>query len=147
MAQNKAVHRQRVKVGTNDDGTGVYKWVQGRTQDELNDAIVQLYIDSGRIAEFIQTADRPKHNQTLTFDEYAKHWFALYKSHLKATTKQSYLYVIDHYLAPAFGSMKLHEITTEHIQLLFNKWKGLAKSSIKKMDLTLQQIFSSAAKG
>ena len=73
MAQNKAVHRQRVRISTNDDGTPVYKWVQGRTLDELNDAIIEVYISSGRIWEFINREAETAPAQQMTFQEYAQH--------------------------------------------------------------------------
>ena len=146
MAQNKAVHRQRVKISTNDDGTPVYKWVQGRTMDELNDAIIEVYISSGRIWEFMNREAETAPAQQMTFQEYAQHWFALYKAHLKETSRSSYQYVLDHYLFPRFGKMLLQDISTDSIQLLLNHWKSLAKSTIVKMELTLSQIFRSAVK-
>ena len=49
-----AKHRQRVMISTNDDGTPVYQWVQDDSLNELNDRIVQAYIQSGRIWDFMQ---------------------------------------------------------------------------------------------
>ena len=40
-----ALHRQRVRVGTKEDGSPQVKWTQGRSLDELNDNIVRTYVE------------------------------------------------------------------------------------------------------
>lgn len=141
----KKLHRLRVRIGEHDDGAPIYKWVQGKTQDDLNDAIVQAYIASGRIYEFMDkvAALEPAVPET-NFKEFAEEWFELYKANVKATTRKDYLYILERYLYPEFGEMNLRAITTNHIQALFNKWKTIAKSTINKMELTMYQVMSAA---
>ena len=67
------IQRQRVIVDYNDDGTPIYKQLQASSANDLNDKIVQSYIESGRIWEFMQ-GKKPK-SKTL-FREYAEKWIA-----------------------------------------------------------------------
>ena len=53
-ADDMAKERRRVIISWNDDGTPVYKQIQGDDQDEVNVKIVQAFIDSGRIWEFLK---------------------------------------------------------------------------------------------
>lgn len=39
------LHRQRVRVGTKEDGSPQIKWTQGKSLDELNDNIVRTYVE------------------------------------------------------------------------------------------------------
>ena len=76
------LHRQRVKL---PDGT--YRWVQGKTHDELNDAIVRVYVESGRIAEFMNVST-PTPRVRTNFKELGEKWFTTYKSGLKEMSKR-----------------------------------------------------------
>ena len=86
MAQ---IHRQRVRIGEKEDGTPMIKWVQGKTQDELNDNIVRAYIKHGLLQKLLsedpgiisfQTNDSAqKPASRFTFKEYADTWFKTYK--------------------------------------------------------------------
>ena len=83
-----AKHRQRVMISTSDDGAPVYQWVQGNSLNELNDRIVQIYIQSGRIWEFMpnpfaQGAEKP----SVLLKDYVHKWLTTYKQHkLKPTS-------------------------------------------------------------
>ena len=48
-----AYSRPMVFVGTDDNGNRKYKRVSGNTQDEVNDAIVKVYVECGRIWDFL----------------------------------------------------------------------------------------------
>ena len=52
------VHKHRVRIAASDDGAPVYKWITAHSVDALNDRIVQTYIESGRIGEFMKMPKR-----------------------------------------------------------------------------------------
>ena len=160
---------QPVTIGQNSDGSPNVIFVRGNTPDEQNEAIVKTYITYGLIdrikvdsatitvamaAPDIQAVrDVPPATKTvatpsnqITFKEFTNQWFELYKSGLKETSKKDYRYIIGRYLFPAFGDRAISSITTSDIQKLYNEWKGLARSTINKMQLCQDQIFRYAVK-
>ncbi len=80
------------------------------------------------------------------FADYAQQWLKLYKSGLKGTSLKDYDYILSHYLYPAFGERNLSDISTSDIQVLFNKHATIARSTINKMEMYLEQILRSAQK-
>lgn len=81
------VHKHRVRIAASDDGAPVYKWITAHSVDALNDRIVQTYIESGRIGEFMKVSKRravveePKPKQkTKTFSAYVEEWLTVYKA-------------------------------------------------------------------
>lgn len=136
----ETMHRQRVKLPG-----GAYRWVQGKTHDELNDAIVRAYVESGRIAEFM---DVPSSRPTVrtNFKEYAENWFSTYKTSLKPMSQRDYRYQLDHILYPVFGDSNLQDITTQKVQVFLNDHSNVAKSTLRKSLLVLKQLFKLAIK-
>lgn len=53
-----ALHRQRVRVGTKEDGSPQVKWTQGRSLDELNDNIVRTYVDYNLLDGLLSEEER-----------------------------------------------------------------------------------------
>lgn len=140
-----AKQRIPVLIATNDDGTPVYKWIQGNGQNEVNDRIVKAYIDSGRIWEFMtkQTAEPPK--ETITMAEYADKWMTVYKAgKLKPSTIETYRKHLRAHVLPAFGSRPIDSITTEDVQLFLNERKHLAKKTLTSMRHFMGEIFKDA---
>ena len=74
-----AKYRIRVQIGTNDDGTPIFKQVQAENQNTLNDRIVIAYIESGRIWEFLQKPEIEPPKRSITFGEYVDKWMNVYK--------------------------------------------------------------------
>ena len=100
MAQ---LHRQRVRTGFDGDGKPLYKWVHGKTIDELNDNIVRTYVEYGLIegilqsygkAELLECTRMPAEEQNedngTPFREYVENWMSRYKTSLKPTTLKGY---------------------------------------------------------
>lgn len=134
------LHRQRVKL---PDGS--YRWVQGKTHDELNDAIVRVYVESGRIAEFMNvTTSVPK--ARTNFKELGEKWFTTYKSGLKEMSKRDYRYQLDKLLYPTFGDAIVQDIRLSDIQEFLNSHPDTAKSTLRKSLIVLDQMFHLAIK-
>lgn len=134
------LHRQRVKL---PDGS--YRWVQGKTHDELNDAIVRVYVESGRINEFMNiTTSVPK--VRTNFKELGEKWFTTYKSGLKEMSKRDYRYQLDKLLYPTFGDAIVQDIRLSDIQEFLNSHPDTAKSTLRKSLIVLDQMFHLAIK-
>ena len=145
MAKN---YKQRVKVAIDDKGYPIYKWATGHNIDELNDRIVQLYVDFGLINRFTHAesttlqSDKP---HIPTFKEYTTKWFETFKKPvLKPTTQQGYRSNLRIHLYPFFGEMRLDEITTEDVQRFLNEREHLAKNTMHTIFVLLSEIMESA---
>ena len=132
------LHRQRVKL---PDGS--YRWVQGKTHDELNDAIVRVYVESGRIAEFMNVLT-PAPKVRTNFKELGEKWFTTYKSGLKEMSKQDYRYQLDHLLYPYFADDTIQDIRLTDVQEFLNSHAGTAQSTLRKSVIVLDQLFQLA---
>ena len=135
---NEEMHRQRVKIAD-----GQYRWVQGKTHDELNDAIVKAYIESGRISEFLGIV-WPKPKKQTNFRELGEKWITTYKGNLKETSKTDYRYQLDKLLYPTFADMNIQDIKLSDVQNFLNTHSNTAKSTLRKSVIVLDQIFNLA---
>ena len=140
-----AKQRIPVLIAVNDDGSPVYKWIQGNGQNEVNDRIVQAYIDSGRIWEFMDTPHEEPHKHSITFAAYVEKWMTVYKAgKLKPSTIETYKKHLRAHVLPAFGKRDIARITTEDIQLFLNERKHLAKKTLTSMRHFMGEIFKDA---
>ena len=140
------LHRRRVRIGQNDDGTPIYKRIQAHSEDEANDRIVQAYIDSGRIWEFIKPEERKTKAKSQTnFKTYTMNWMNTYKKgKLKPRTWQTYNQYLTAQLFPAFGGMNIEDITAKDVQAYLNANREQAGKSLKNYLNLLKQILDSA---
>ncbi len=140
-----AKQRIPVLIAVNDDGKPVYKWIQGNGQNEINDRIVQTYIESGRIWEFMGKPQMEPCKQSISFAEYAEKWMGVYKENqLKPSTIETYKKHLRAHVLPAFGKREIASITTEDIQLFLNERKHLARKTLSSMLHFMGEIFKDA---
>ena len=141
-----ALIRRRVIIGYHDDGTEIVKRIQARDENEANDKVVQAYIDSGRIWEFLESDSRTQKKKTQTcFKTYAEAWMETFKKpKLKPKTFQSYVGYLHTHLYPAFGGRFIEEITTQDVQQFMNERAHLARKSLKSYHDLLAQILDAA---
>lgn len=147
------VHKHRVQIAASDDGAPVYKWITAHSVDALNDRIVQTYIESGRIREFMKlptkraaAVEEPKPKQkTKTFSAYVEEWLTVYKAQsLKPTTLRGYRSMLSAHLTAAFGDKQLADITTADVQLFLNERSHLSRKTLKLMLDFMGQVFKDA---
>lgn len=137
--------RIRVKTGEAEDGTPLYKKVNGHTQPELADNIVLEYIRNGRIWEFITPQQVEAMQTTPTVKEYAVRWMEVFKKpKLKKTTYVNYSKYISDYIVPSLGDKMLHQITTADIQDMLLKYQHLSKHTLKEVKAILCQMIEFA---
>ena len=130
-----------MRIDKSDNGAPVYKWVTAHSVDALNDRIVQTYIDSGRIREFLKGTGLPAaipaeslKTRTKTFSAYVEEWLTVYKAKsLKPTTLRGYRSMLSAHLTEAFGKMPLNEITTADVQKFLNERSHLSHKTLKLM--------------
>lgn len=147
------VHKHRVRIASSDDGAPVYKWITAHSVDELNDRIVQTYIESGRIGEFVEIPQKrivsveeqkPK-RKSKTFSAYVEEWLTVYKAQsLKPTTLRGYRSMMSAHLTEAFGSKQLADITTADVQVFLNDRSHLSRKTLKLMLDFMGQVFKDA---
>ena len=139
-----AIHRQRVLIsGQNEKPT--YIQLRAQTVNELNDKIVQAYIDCGRINEFTLPEDNGKPEEYTNFKEYAEEWMRVYKEpNLKHKTLSTYQGFLNTHIFPAFGGGTIENINPDDIQRFLNDRKHLSKKTIKEYLALLRQIFNAA---
>src|SRR3990172_8363001 len=83
-----------------------------------------------------------------TFAEAAEKWFETRETNCKASTIESYRYLLDTHVLPIFGPMRLDEITRENVEAFVSgkKKAGLAPRSIRPMLATMRPVFKRAIK-
>ena len=147
VSEMAKTYKQRVKVGVTEDKEPIYKWALGHTVEELNDNIVRLYVEYGMIDKFIHfdKALEVGRVDIPTFKEYANKWFDTYKKpKLKPTTLQGYRSNMKMHLFPAFGDMRLDDITVDTLQKFLNDRVNLAKNTVHTMFVLFSEIMDSA---
>ena len=141
-------HKQRVKIGVNENGDSIYKWADGYTIDELNDNIVRIYIENG-LLDRVKSDQPPRQKidtkgECPTFREYVSKWFATFKEYqLKPNTIKGYRSNFRRHIFPFFGDMKLDEITTDDIQRFLNEKEYLARNTVHTMLILVGEVLES----
>lgn len=124
--------RYQKKVTLSD---GRQKLVYGRTIAEANQAADQLR-DQDRQGLVV--------GDTTTVDEWAKTWFATYKSDLRANTQAMYRNAYNVHILPYLATQRLRDVRPVHIQQVMKGVSGLSDSMQHKVLLTMRQLFTTA---
>ena len=113
--------------------SGTQKWVSAGSMKELASRAFALGVDVGP-TKF-----------TPTFQQYSDHILSDIKDRaIKPTTMLGYKGYCRNYLYPAFGSMKLNEITPTDIQQYLNKNIHLSRKTLHEHLTYMSQIFQYA---
>lgn len=114
---------------------GVERWISADTEQEYADNLLKLV---GSIRP--ETVEACGHN----FRTYAKNWFVTYSNpNIERATAQTYQRQLTCHIYPAIGDMDIEDVTTDHIQTLFNSMDS-AKASKDKTRMVLNMIFDMA---
>ncbi len=134
--QKSGLYRARVKIGVDETGKDIYKYVSGKTQKELNKAreeAVRHYITGE-----IRSHDR-------LFGEYAQEWFKLRLTPgLSASSVESYRSALNKHILPVFGDRNLRAIRPIELQTFINAHAGMSATHITYIVATLKKIYKSA---
>lgn len=141
--KDMAKDRRKVIIATNDDGTPVYRDIQGASQDEVNSKIVQAFIDSGRIWEFMPKPDQYTPQRKEVFKDYAEKWLKR-KRKLKTNSIAKYQKLLTEYIYPCVGKMLVSEITVDDVQAMLDRFSYLSQKTLKDTKGVLSQILKYA---
>jgi len=140
-----AKERRRVVIDYNDDGTPIHKQVQAKSEAAMNDKIVQEYINSGRIWEFLPEDERGRVKTQTPLKPLVENWMEVYKRpKLKPRTYQTYEGYLKTHIYPAFGDRFVEDITAEDVQRFLNDRRHMGKKSLKNYLNLLGQIMDEA---
>lgn len=140
-----AKERRRVVIDYNDDGTPIHKQVQAKSEAAMNDKIVQEYINSGRIWEFLPENERGRVKTQTEFKPLVEKWMEIYKRpKLTARTYQTYEGYLKTHIFPAFGDKFVEDITAEDVQRFLNDRQHMGKKSLKNYLNLIRQIMDEA---
>ena len=131
----------QVQVGYKSDGSRKLMTCYGKTRADVSKKIANTLSDISKNI-FVDT------NQ-MTVEEWIWNWLKSYKKGtVKPNTYARYIYVINDYIVPALGKIKLKNLTSLKIQNLYNdcKEKGLSPSSIKHVHTILSPALTQAVK-
>ena len=110
---------------------GVKRWITANTMQEFTDKIIKL------------TAT-PQAATAHPFTDYAWNWYNTYsKPNVGTATATTYKRQLDLHILPVLGELMVEDITTDHIQALFNGMAG-AKTTKGKARMVLNQILDAA---
>lgn len=142
-----AQKRLRVINGYNAQGKPTYEQISGKTQDERNEAIVQSYIRSGLIWNFIPnsyTFTQEPHKTKTDFCEYAWNWYKRFKESFYAETTKETQKGCLRSLTRFFEGKAIEDIGIAEVQDYMNSIKDKVASTINAHVKTLGQILNAA---
>lgn len=109
--------------------------ISGKTKEEIYKKYAKKLLKAG--SRTLTTSE--------TMKSYAVKWFKTEKEgKVSYNTEQRYRYILNYYIIPYIGDMRLSEIKQFHIQQTINQMENRAKSYQQKVIDTLKQIFDSA---
>ena len=136
MPKRKTPYRSKVKVGVDQDGKPINKWIQGRTRAELQaarGAVIAKYITGEALA-----GDR-------LFGDYAADWYRVRKApFVSASSRESYRTALNKDLFPVLGERMMRAISSMDLQQILNAHAGKSATKITILLATLRGVFRSA---
>ena len=136
--------RRRITIGYEPNGTPIIRMLKASNQDEMNDRIVQAFIESGRIRDFLPPIQSFLFSSSsIRLEDYANEWLNR-KRKVKETTKVTYRKRLTSYIIPELGDKLIASITSSDVQELLDKHKNLSEKTLRETKSVLSQIFKYA---
>lgn len=137
-----ALEQRRIILNYKNDGTPNYRLLRASNQEEMNIKIVQSFIESGRIYEFLPSlaTTLSTSEKKILLKDYAPQWLSR-KRTLKETTRTFYKKHLNRYIIPALGDKFIGDITVNDVQEMLDKHKNLSAKTLKEMKGVLSQLF------
>lgn len=134
--QKSGLYRARVKIGVDERGKDIYKYVSGKTRKELEanrEKAIEYYITGTGLA-----SDR-------IFGEYVAEWYEIRKKPFIAPKTQTcYRSVLNKHILPMFGDRNMRAIRPVDFQYFVNGFAGKSDTQITMVISILQGIYKSA---
>lgn len=127
----------RYTVGV-DPATGksIQRSVSGKSQAECKDKLRRAIADNRGLSI--------NHSGDYTVAEWCRLWLEIYsRPNIRASTADNYTNMMEHHIIPSIGTIKLRQLTSMHIQRMYNDTKthGRVKRFEKTTDLSLSGTF------
>jgi integrase len=128
----------RIFTGAGPDGRREYvnRTIKGTKKD------AQTYLSATLSAISTGTFARPS---PLTLSDYLDKWLSASKARVRPTTLTSYKYLIDSYIKPHIGTMRLSDLRSLHVQALYAKLQDELKLGPRSIKYT-HSVLSGALK-
>lgn len=118
--QKSGLYRARIKIGVDETGKDIYKYISGKTKKELEanrQKAVAYYIDGTGLADDV------------LFGPYAIQWYHTCKEPMvKPSTRAEYRQMLNRYILPTFGDRKLRAIKPSDLQQFFATLKDYSST-------------------
>lgn len=134
--QKSGLYRAKVKIGVDEHGKDIFKYISGKTRKELEanrEKTVEYYITGTGLA-----SDR-------IFGEYVTEWYEIRKKPFIAPKTQTcYRSVLNKHILPMFGDRNMRAIRPVDLQYFVNGFAGKSDTQITMVIAILQAIYKSA---
>lgn len=128
-----------VYVGRDANGKMLRKYITRDSHKECKDAAREL--EQEIVNKSLNNLSMMKTT------DYMDKWLEINKPLLSPTTVKGYKMYIEHHFKPAFGNMKVNQVTDMHIkQYIADKISTLSPTTVRKHFFTLSKIFYDALK-
>ncbi len=129
---------------TAKNGSPILKMLRARNQEEMNEKIVQSFVESGRIRDFLPPCQLlPSTSDNIRLEDYAIEWLNR-KRKVKESTKVTYQKRLYQYIVPELGNKLIGSITSSDIQSMLDKHKNLSEKTLRETKGVLSQIMKYA---
>jgi len=133
-------YRQRVII-EDAEGNEVVRWACGNTPAEFQEAIIQIYLECGRVSPASSTT-QPK---GVPFDDYAAEWFKTYKEpKLPTRTLLAARSRFNKHVIGAFPGKNIGDITSKEVQDVLNSKSNYSKAYMRDIMCYMSNVFASA---
>lgn len=128
--------KERVQVGSDQNGAPIYKWASGQNSRELQADIARILIAAGVLEGMTQAKSEP----SITVKEFIEQtYLPTFTTFLAPTTRENYRQYIELNIVPFMGDMPMNEVTVATIQQFYD-WMATAASRGRKKDLNAKTI-------
>lgn len=134
--QKSGLYRSKVKIGVDQSGRNINKWISGKTKRELEEA--RREIEEHYIYNLGQQDDR-------IFGDFAVEWFTVRKRPgLSPSSVEAYRTALNVHILPVFGERMLRSISPVELQEFVNGFAGSSSTKITMIQSTIKSIFAAA---
>lgn len=132
--------KERVKVGTDDNGKAIYGWATGDTKEELHRSIAMLLSKSSTPPVKQESAI-----QIPTWEDCAQSWFnTFHLPNLAPKTVPKSKSLFKNHIKPAFEGVVISSIKTSDVQNYLQTKERYCKTQVRDIMWMLKSIFASA---
>lgn len=132
--------KERVKIGTDNNGKAIYGWATGETKEELHKSIAMLLSKSS--TPFIRQENS---THAPLWEDCAQAWFDIFHlPNLAPKTVPKSKSLFKNHIKPAFKGILISDIKTSDVQNYLQTKERYCKTQVRDIMWMLKSIFASA---